>query len=107
MQGNGKYQHRGKSYFQNCLIRVKRKGRPRSRVFGQVVYLMYALIEKRMMHEPMRPVEISIVKENDKDSSGDVIRDAVISEMLIDLRIKYPMRDSQAYQDANRGEHSE
>jgi len=97
MQGNGKYQKWDKSYLNKSLARMKRKGRPGCWVFGQVVNFMYPLIEKRMMHEPMRPVEISVVKENNKYSSSDVVCDAVVSEMFIYLRIKYPMRDRQAY----------
>jgi hypothetical protein len=52
-----------------------------------MVHPVYALIKQRMVHQPVHPVEIGVVKENNEHSSRDIIQYAMIGQMPVYFRI--------------------
>jgi len=73
----------------HSFYRMEGKGRQRSRVMAQMMDTMHIPEYSFLVHQPMRPVKISIVQQDDKYNAACKINQRMIPQMEVHSGIAF------------------
>jgi hypothetical protein len=84
MVGDGKYNKRYDTYFNQGLNRVKCIGRERRRIERPMVYHVHGFIKWLPVQQAVCPVKISVVYKDHQQYAEKIIRPAVLVDRIVD-----------------------